>query len=57
MINCMSQNSKRLSSTWVGSLALANVGYLGFTAVFSLAASRSDAPAVEHMVQRCFRLL
>lgn len=57
MINCVSQNSKCLSSIWVGSPALANVGYLGFAAVISLAAFRSDAPAVEHMVQRCFRLL
>ena len=57
MINGVSQNSKRLSSTWVGSLALANVGYLGFAAVISLAAFRNDAPAVEHMVQTCFWLL
>lgn len=43
MINCVSQNTKHLSRTWVGSLALANMGYLGFPAVISLAAFRSGA--------------
>lgn len=33
------------------------MGYLGFAAVISLAALRSDAVAVKHVVQVCFWLL